>query len=93
MLDLNQYKTAAEDWHCTAESNFLKDLCLKTGIEWGNSIDELKAKQDEKVSEKLQMCAILVDTLSFLQESIYTGHLPPKKINLAEQSQQTKLTI
>lgn len=86
MLDLNQCKTAAE-------SNFFKDLCLKKGIAWGNSIDELKAKQDEKVSEKLQMCAILVDTLSFIQESIYTGHLPPKKINLAEQSQQTKLTI
>ena len=86
MLDLNQCKTAAE-------SNFFKDLFLKKGIAWGNSIDELKAKQDEKVSEKLQMCAILVDTLSFLQESIYTGHLPPKKINLAEQSQQTKLTI
>ena len=45
------------------------------------------------------MCAPLAETVSLLQESIYTeaanifGHLQPKKRNLAGQSQQTKLSI
>ena len=45
------------------------------------------------------MHAILAETVSLLQESIYTeapnifGHLQPKKKNLAGQSQRTKLSI
>ena len=45
------------------------------------------------------MCATLADTISLLQESIYTeaanifGHLQPKKRNLVGQSRRTKLSI
>ena len=45
------------------------------------------------------MCATLADTISLLEESIYTeaanifGHLQPKKRNLAGQSRRTKLSI
>ena len=44
------------------------------------------------------MCATLAETVSLLQESIYTeaanifGHLQPKERNLAGQSRQTKLS-
>ena len=69
----------------TTESDFLKNFCLKTHIAWGNSIDE-------RWTHKLHMCATLAETVSLLQESIYTeavnisGHLKPKKRNLAGQS-------
>ena len=45
------------------------------------------------------MCATLAETVSLLQESIYTeaanifGHLQPKTRNLVGQSQRTKLSI
>ena len=45
------------------------------------------------------MCATLADTISLLQESIYTeavnifGHLQPKKSNLTGQRRRTKLSI
>ena len=45
------------------------------------------------------MCATLAETVSLLQESIYTeaanifGHLQPKKRNLAGQSWRTKFSI
>ena len=40
MLDPIQNETYTTDSHHTTESNFLKNLCLKTPIAWGNSIDE-----------------------------------------------------
>ena len=92
MLDLSQDKTHMTDSHHTTESDFLKNLCLKTPIAWGNSIDERWTQLDDKVSNKLHMCATLAETVSLLQESIYTeavnifGHLKPKKRNLAGQS-------
>ena len=81
MLDLNQDKTHTTDSHHTTEIDFLKNLCLKTPIAWGNSIDERWTQLDDKVSNKLHMCATLAETVSLLQESIYTeaanifGHL------------------
>ena len=99
MLDLSQDKTQTNDSHHKSESDFLKNLCLKTPIAWRNSIDERWTQLDDKVSDKLHMYATLAETVSFLQESIYTeaanifGHLQPKKRNLAGQSQQTKLSI
>ena len=100
MLDLSQDKThTTTDSHNTTESDFLKNLCLKTPIAWGNSVDKRWTLLDDKVSDKLDMCATLVDTLSLLQESIYNnaanifGHLQPKKRNLAGQSQPTKFSI
>ena len=65
----------------------------------GNSIDEQCTLLDDKVSANLHMCTTLADTISPLEESIYTeaakifGHLQPKMRNLAEQSRQTKLSI
>ena len=99
MLDLSQDKIHTTDFHLTTESDFLKNFCLKTPIAWGNSIDERSTKLDDKVSGKLHICATLADTISLLQESIYTetanifGHLQPKKRNLAGQSRRTKLSI
>ena len=99
MLDLSQDKTHTTDSHNTTESDFLKNLCLKTPIAWCNSVDKRWTLLDEKVSDKLYMCASLADTLSLLQESIYSdaanifGHLQPKKRNLAGQSRQTKFSI
>ena len=99
MLDLSQDKTHTTDSHHTSESDFLKNLCLKTPIAWGNSIDERWTLLDDKVSDNLHMCATLADTISLLEESIYTeaanifGHLQPKKRNLAGQSRRTKLSI
>ena len=78
MLDLSQDKTHMTDSHHTTESDFLKNLCLKTPIAWGNSIDERWTQLDEKVSNKLHMCANLAETVSIL-------HLQPKKRNLAGQ--------
>ena len=40
MLDLSRDKIHTTDSHHTTESDFLKNLCLKTSIAWGNSIDE-----------------------------------------------------
>ena len=85
MLDLSQDKTHTTDSHSTTESDFLKNLCLKTPIAWGNSVDKRWTLLDDKVSDKLHMCATLADTLSLLQESIYNdaanifGHLQQKK--------------
>ena len=99
MLDLSQDKTHMTDSHNTTESDFLKNLCLKTPIAWGNSVDKQWTLLDDKVSDKLYMCATLADTLSLLQESIYNdaanifGHLQPKKRNLAGQSRRTKFAI
>ena len=92
MLDLSQDKTHTTDSHHTTESDFLKNLCLKTPIAWGNSIDERWTQLDDKVSQKLHMCATLVETVSLLPGSIYTEainifrHLQPKKKNLAGQN-------
>ena len=92
ILDLSQDKTHTTDSHHRTESDFLKNLCLITPIAWGNSIDEQWAQLDDKASNKLHMCATLAETVSLLQESIYTeavnifGHLKPKKRNLAGQS-------
>ena len=99
VLDLSQDKTHTTDSHNTTESDFLKNLCLKTPIAWGNSVDKRWTLLDDKVSDKLYMCATLADTLSLLQESIYNdaantfGHLQPKKRNLAGQSRRTKFSI
>ena len=49
MLDLNQDKTHTTDSHHTSESEFLKNLSLKTPIAWGNSIDEQWTLLDDKV--------------------------------------------
>ena len=92
MLDLSQGKTHTTDCHHTTESDFLKNLCLKIPIAWGNSTDEQWTQLNHKVSDKLHMCATLAETVSILQESIYTeaaiifGHLQPKNKNLAGQS-------
>ena len=97
MLDLSQDKTHMTDSHHTTES--VKNLCLKTPVAWGNSVDERWTQLDDKVSVKLHMCATLAETLTLLQESIYNdaanifGHLQPKKRNLAGQSRRTKLCI
>ena len=99
MLDLIQDKTHRTDSHHTTESDFLKNLCLKTPVAWGNSVDQRWTQMDDKVSDKLHMCATLAETLTLLQESIYNdaanifGHLQPKKRNLAGQSRWTKLSI
>ena len=74
-------------------------MSLKTPIAWGNSVDERWTQLDDKVSDKLHMCATLVETLTLLHESIYNdaanilGHLQPKTRNLAGQSRRTKLSI
>ena len=92
MLDLSRDKTHTTDSHNATESDFLKNLSLKTPIAWGNSVDKRWTLLDDKVSDKLYMCATLADTLSLLQESIYNdaanifGHLQPKKRNLAGQN-------
>ena len=92
MRGLSQDKTHMTDSHYTTESDFLKNLCLKTPIARGNSIDEQWTQLDDKVSYKRHMCASLAETVSLLQESIYIeaanifGHLQPKKRNLAGQS-------
>ena len=98
-MQMSQDKTHMTDSHHTTESDFLKNLCLKTSIAWGNLIDERWTQLDDKVSNKLHMCATLAETVSLLQESIYIeaanifGHLQPKKRNLAGQSRRTKLSI
>ena len=99
MLDLSQDKTHTTDSHHTTQSHFLNNFCLKTLIAWGNSIDERWTQLDDKVSDKLHMCATLAETVSLLQESTYTeaanifGHLQPKKGNLPGQSRPTKLSV
>ena len=83
----------------TSESDFLKNLRLKTSIAWGNSIDERWTQLYNKVSIKLHMCTTLAETVSHLQETIYTeaasifGHLQQKTRCLAGQSRRTKLSI
>ena len=80
-----------DSYHAT-ESDFLTNLCLKTPIAWGNSIDERWTQLDDKVSIKLQMCTTLAEAVSHLQETIYTeaasifGHLQQKTRRLAGQS-------
>ena len=99
MLDLSQDKTHMTDSHHTTESDFLKNLCLKTSITSGNSIDERWTQLDDQVSIKLHMCTNLAETGSHLQETIYTeaasifGHLQQKIRRLPGQSQITKLSI
>ena len=98
MLDLSQDKTHTTDSLHTTENDFLKNLCFKTPVAWGNSVEERWTQLNDKVSVKLHMCATLAETLTLLQESIYNdaanifGHLQPKKRNVAEQSRQTKLS-
>ena len=81
MLDLSQDKIHMTHSHHITESDFLKNLCLKTPIAWGSSTDEQWTQLDDKVSDKLHICATLAETVSLLQESIYTeaanifGHL------------------
>ena len=65
-------ETHTTDSHHTTESNFLKNLCLKTPIAWGNSTDERWTELDDKVSIKLHMCTTLAETVALLQETIYT---------------------
>ena len=99
MLDLSQDKTHTTDSLHTTENDFLKNLCFKTPVAWGNSVEERWTQLNDKVSVKLHMCATLAETLTLLQESIYNdaanifGHLQPKKRNLAGQSRRTKLSI
>ena len=99
MLDLIQDETHTIDSHHTTESNFLKNLCLKTPIAWGNSIHERWTELDDKVSIKLHMCTTLAETASLLPETIYTdaasifGHLQQKTRWLAGPSRRTKLYI
>ena len=99
MLDPIQNETHRIDSHHTTERNFLKNLCLKTPIAWGNSIDEGWTELDDKVSIKIHICATLAETVSLLQETIYTeaasiyGHLQQKTRRLSEQSLRTKLSI
>ena len=99
MLDLIQDITHTIDSHHTTEINFLRNLCLKTPIAWGNSIDERWTELDDKVSIKLHMCTTLAETVSHLQETIYTeaasifGHLQQKTRRLAGQRQITKFSI
>ena len=89
---MSQDKTHTTDSHHTTETDLLTDLCLKTPIAWGNSVDKRWTQLDDKVSDKLHMSATLVDTPFLSQESIYTDaanifrHLQPKKRNLAGQS-------
>ena len=71
MLDLSQDKTHATDSHHTTENDFVTNLCFKTRIEWGNTVDERGTQLDDKVSDKLHISATLANTLSVLQESIY----------------------
>ena len=98
ILDLSQDKTHTTDSHHTTESHFLKNLCLKTPVAWGNTVDEWWTQLDDKISVKLHMCATLAETLTLLQESIYNdaanifGHLQPKQWHLAGQSWRTKLS-
>ena len=40
MLDLSQGKTYTTDSHHTTVSDFLMNLCLKTLVAWGKSVDE-----------------------------------------------------
>ena len=40
MLDRSQDETHTTDSHSTTESDFLKNLCLKAPIAWGNSVDK-----------------------------------------------------
>ena len=99
MLDVIQYKTHTVNSHHTTASNFLKNLCLKTPIAWGTSIDERWTELDDKVSIKLHICTTLTEIVSLLQETIYTeaasifGHLQQKTRRLAGQRQITKLSI
>ena len=72
MMDLIQDKTQMVDSHHTTESNFLKTLCLKAPIAWGDSIDERWTELDDKVSIQLHMCTNLVAIVSLLQETIST---------------------
>ena len=87
------------DSHNTTESDFHKNLCLKTPIAWCNSVDKQWTQLDDKVSDTLYICATLADTLYLLEESIYNdaanifGHLQLKKRDLAGQSRRTKLSI
>ena len=99
MLVLIQDKTHTIDYYHTTESNFMKNLCLKTPIAWGNSTDEQWTELDDKVSIKLHLCTTLAETVSLLQETIYTeaasifGHLQQNTRRLAGQSWRTKLSI
>ena len=99
MLDMSQDKTHMTDSHHTTQSCFLKNLCFKTTIAWGNSIDERWTQLDDKANIKLHMCTTLAETVSHLQKTIYTeaasifGHLQQKTRRLAGQSRRTKLSI
>ena len=59
MLDPIQDETHMTDSHHTTESNFFKNLCLKTPIAWSNSIDEQWTELHDKVRIKLHMCTTL----------------------------------
>ena len=72
MLDPSQDEAHTTDSHHTTESNFLKNLCLKTPIAWGNSTEERWTELCDKVSIKLHMCTALAETVAVPQETIYT---------------------
>ena len=63
VFDLSHDKTHMTDSHHTTESDFLKNLCLKTPIAWGNSTDERWTQLDDNVSNKLHVCATLAQTV------------------------------
>ena len=84
MLDLSQDKTHTTDSHHTSESDFLENLWLKTPIAWGNSTAEQWTLLDDKVSANLHMWATLADTISLLEESIYT-----EAANIFNQKRET----
>ena len=99
MLDLSWDGTRMADSRHTAGSDFLKNLCLKSPIAWGSSIDERWTQLDDKVSIKLHMCTTLAEAVSHLQETIYTeaasifGHLQQRMGHLDGQSRRAKLSI
>ena len=70
MLDLSRGKTHTTDSYNTTESDFLKNLCLKIPIVWGNSVDKRWTLLHDKVSDNLNVHYL----------SGYT--IPPAGINL-----------
>ena len=98
MLDLSHNKTYMTDSHHRI-NHFSKELVLENADCMDKSIDKQWTQLYDKVSEKPHMCASVVDTLSLLEESIYTeaanifGHLQPKKRNVSGQCQQTECSI
>ena len=55
MLERSQDNTHTTDSHLTSESDFLKNLYLKTPVAWGNSTGERWTLLGYKVSDNLHM--------------------------------------